>query len=328
MKIAGEKTNYIQKMLDSPNYLMIEPTNKCNLRCQMCSREELSDIGDMDYDLFLKIMEELPDIKTVKFQGLGEAYLAKDAIKMLEYLKKRNIDVVSITNCLWKQIDIPYLMTLLKHMYISYHAADEETYKLICGGGNWRLLHENIKKIVENKGECEVVFNCVLSQLNYEQAEKIVIRAKELEINYVRFQIMQNWTAEGEELYADLHELREMNRGLLVGNLRKAYETADRLDVTIDLIGNDEFDYTHCIWPFERTYVNKNGDVLVCHMRPAPQYRIGNICESNFVDIWHGERINLVRDALRNNRALEMCKECPYIQAAEEIRDIKFALKA
>lgn len=328
MKIAGEKTNYIQKMLDSPNYLMIEPTNKCNLRCQMCSREELSDIGDMDYDLFLKIMEELPDIKTVKFQGLGEAYLAKDAIKMLEYLKKRNIDVVSITNCLWKQIDIPYLMTLLKHMYISYHAADEETYKLICGGGNWRLLHENIKKIVENKGECEVVFNCVLSQLNYEQAEKIVIRAKELEINYVRFQIMQNWTAEGEELYADLHELREMNRDLLVGNLRKAYETADRLDVTIDLIGNDEFDYTHCIWPFERTYINKNGDVLVCHMRPAPQYRIGNICESNFVDIWHGERINLVRDALRNNRALEMCKECPYIQAAEEIRDIKFALKA
>ena len=247
MKIAGEKTNYIQKMINTPNYLMIEPTNKCNLKCQMCSREELTDIGDMDWELFLKVMEELPDIKTVKFQGLGEAYLAKDAIRMLEYCKQRNIDVVSITNCLWNQIDIPYLMTLLKHMYISYHAADEESYKLVCGGGNWKLLHENIEKIVENKGECEVVFNCVLSQINFEQAEKIVIRAKEYGVNYVRFQIMQNWTAEGEELYEDLSELRKMNKNLLVKNLQKAYEKADRLNVTIDLVGNEEFDYTHCI---------------------------------------------------------------------------------
>lgn len=328
MKIAGEKTNYIQKMFETPNYLMIEPTNKCNLKCQMCSREELSDIGDMDYELFLKIMAELPGIRTVKFQGLGEAYLAKDAIKMLEYCKKRDIDVVSITNCLWSHIDISYLMTLLKHMYISYHAADEETYKLVCGGGNWKLLHENITKIVENKGKCEVVFNCVLSQLNYDQAEKIVIRAKELGIDYVRFQIMQNWTAEGEELYTELAGLREMNRDLLVRNLQNAYETAGRLDVTIDLIGNEEFDYTHCIWPFERTYINKNGDVLICHMRPAPQYKIGNLCENSFDDIWHGEKINLIREALSNNMAPEMCRECPYIQAAEEIRDIKSALES
>lgn len=327
MKVAGEKTTYIQKIASTPNYLMIEPTNKCNLKCQMCSREELTDIGDMDYELFLKIMEELPDIKTVKFQGLGEAYLAKDAIKMLEYCKGRNIDVVSITNCLWNHIDIPYLMSLLKHMYISYHAADENTYKLVCGGGNWKLLHENIKKIIENKAECEVVFNCVLSQLNYWQAEKIVTKASEMGVNYVRFQIMQNWTSEGEELYSELSDLRKIDKIKLTENLQKAYDAARQYNVIVDLVGNEDFDYTHCIWPFERTYINKNGDVLVCHMRPTPNYKIGNVRKNSFGEIWHSEEIGTIREKLSKNLAPAMCAECPYIQAAKEIQEIKSVLK-
>ena len=327
MKIAGEKTSYTQKLALTPNYLMIEPTNKCNLRCQMCSREELTDIGDMDYELFLKIMGELPEIKTVKFQGLGEAYLAKDAIKMLEYCKERNIDVVSITNCLWNHIDIPYLMTLLKHMYISYHAADEDTYKLVCGGGKWELLHENIKKIIANKADCEVVFNCVLSQLNYRQAEKVVIKASEMGVNYVRFQIMQNWTSEGEELYSGLADLKRMDKNQLTESLQKAYDTARQYNVIVDLVGNENFDYTHCIWPFERTYINKNGDVLVCHMRPTPNYKIGNIRRSSFEEIWHSKEISEIREKLSKNMAPAMCVECPYIYAAEELHEIRSALK-
>ncbi len=327
MNVTGEKTTYIQKIAKTPNYLMIEPTNKCNLKCQMCSREELTDIGDMDFELFLHIMKELPNIETIKFQGLGEAYLAKDAIKMLEYCKERNINVVSITNCLWNHIDIPYLMTLLKHMYISYHAADEKTYKLVCGGGNWDLLHKNIEQIVKNQNECEILFNCVLSQLNFEQADQIVVQAKKMGVKYVRFQIMQNWTAEGEELYDNLSGLRRMNKYRLIESLRKAYKTAKELQIKVDLVGNEKFDYTHCIWPFERTYINKNGDVLICHMRPAPEYKIGNICENTFDDIWNSKEIKSVRETLSKNVAPKMCRECPYIQAAKEIRDIRKALK-
>ena len=327
MKITGEKSEYIQKFANTPNYLMIEPTNKCNLKCQMCSREELTDIGDMEYELFIKVMEELPEIKTVKFQGLGEAYLAKDAIRMLEYCKSRNIDVVSITNCLWNNIDIPYLMTLIKHMYISYHASDEKIYKLICGGGNWKLLHNNIRKIVENKNECEIVFNCVLSQLNYKQAESIVQCSNLMGVNYVRFQIMQNWTTESEALYDNISGLGKMDINTLIESLHAAYIRAKELGVTINLIGNENFDYRQCIWPFERTYINKNGDVLTCHMRPAPIYKIGSIKSKSFKEIWNGEELNSIRNKLSLNQAPEMCIDCPYITASEELKNIKLELK-
>lgn len=323
MKITGEKEEYIQKLALTPNYLMIEPTNKCNLKCRMCSREELTDIGDLDYDLFLKIMKELPGIKTVKFQGLGEAYLAKDAIRMLEYLKSREIDVVSITNCLWRHIDIPYLMTLLKHMYISYHAADPETYNLICGGGNWDLLHENIKSIVRYKGNCNVLFNCVLTKLNYLQAEAVVVQARFYNVNYVRFQIMQNWTSSGEELHDNLADLGQMDREKLIMSLQKAFDRARELEVTVEVVGNEEFDYTQCIWPFERTYINKNGDVMACHMRPAPEYRVGNVKGNSFSDIWNGRELNDIRKKLSVNEAPDMCKECPYIYSSQELSEIR-----
>lgn len=326
--VVGEKSIYSQVLAASPNYLMIEPTNKCNLKCKMCSREELKDIGDMDLELFQKILDTLPEVRTVKFQGLGEAYLANNAIKMLECCKKRGIDVVSITNCLWpKYIDIAYVMSLIKHLYISYHAANEETYKEICGGGNWELLHKNIETMVKNKGECEVIFNCVLSNINYMQAEEIVERAHMMGIETVRFQIMQNWTAEGEELYEDLSQLQEINLDMMVESLKRAYKRAEKLGIYINLVGNDEFDYTHCIWPFERTYINKNGDVLPCHMRPDPRYSVGNIREKKFADIWNGAALTSMREHLSNNIAPEMCKECPYISAAQEIRIIKEKLK-
>lgn len=326
MKIAGEKNVYSQSLAESPVYLMLEPTTKCNLHCRMCPHDELKDIGDMDYSLFLNILEQLPALNTIKFQGLGETYLAKDAIRMLEYCTKRGIDVVSITQCLWKGIDIPHLMTLLKHMYISYHAADEETYKRICGGGNWSLLHNNIEEIVKNRGNCEVVLNCVLSELNYWQAEQIVEHASDMHVEHVRFQIMQNWTTKENAHHDDFNMIRNMNEKKVVENLKKAYCRASELGISIELVGNDEFDYTHCIWPFERTYITKNGDVMPCHMRPLPENSVGNIKDAPFYEIWNGNKLNHMRKKLGVNEAPDMCVDCPYLSAAQEIREIRAML--
>ncbi len=323
MKIAGEKNTYCQKWSSSPTYLMIEPTNRCNLKCKTCSREELHDIGDMNIELFKQVLSELPNVKTIKFHGLGETYLAKDVMQMLELCKDRNIDVVSISNCLWNHIDIPYLMTLLKHMYISYHAAEEKTYKEICGGGNWKLLHDNIRAIVANKGNCEVVFNCVISSLNYLQLNGIVKNMYELGVDSLRLQIMQNWTIEGEELHDDLAKVAQLDEDILVEKLKDAYAVADELGVSIDLVGNTEFDFTHCIWPFERTYINKNGDVIPCSMRPAPEYKVGNITTSSFDEIWSGNTMKDIRNLLSNNHAPKMCEGCPYIESAEVLKRVK-----
>ena len=67
--------------------------------------------------------------------------------------------------------------------------------------------------------------------------------------------------------------------------------------------------------------------MLPCHMRPDPRYSVGNIREKKFADIWNGAALTSMRELLSNNIAPEMCKECPYISAAQEIRIIKEKLK-
>ncbi len=332
MKISGEKSEYKQGVAESPKYLMIEPTNRCNLNCRMCSRNELQDIGDMELPLFQHALEQLPEVTTVKFQGLGEAYLAKSWREMLELLAQRNIKIVSITNALWRNIDIPYLMSLLEHMYISYHAADEQTYESIVGMGKpaWELLHKNIKTITANQGNTHVLFNCVLSDLNYHQAAKIVERAAALNVSHVRFQIMQNWTSDEEELHDSLQDISIKQNVLeeLTENLMFAKKRGDELGVEIELVGNEDFDYTKCVWPFERTFINKNGDVLPCCMRPNPRYAVGNIRQLSFEKIWkHSEQLNEMRRKLSNNIPPDMCKDCPYRMAVPILRYVKKSLR-
>ena len=324
--IAGEKEVYRQHLVKSPLYLMLEPTTKCNLNCQMCVHNELTDFGDMDYSLFEKVMDQLPEVKTIKFQGLGETFLAKNAIRMLEYCKARGIDVISITQCIWRGIDIPYLMTLISHMYISYHAADERTYKEICGGGDWKLLHDNISMIVDNKGGSDVIFNCVLSGLNYEQAPLIIKNAAEYKVKHVRFQIMQNWTTKEDDKHEDYDAIKTINSDILVDILRKTYKVAKEMGVSVELVGNDKFEYTHCIWPFERVFITREGLVMPCHMRPLPENCVGDLKTQSFDEIWNNEQYLTMRELLASNRPPRMCEDCPYIASAQELSAIKALL--
>ena len=45
---------------DFPTRINIEPTNQCNLRCNMCPRKDLTrPVGDIDLHLFNDIAEEI-----------------------------------------------------------------------------------------------------------------------------------------------------------------------------------------------------------------------------------------------------------------------------
>jgi len=56
--------------------LYIELTTRCNLACDMCFKQHWMDVeGDMDHNLFLKILDDaghLPELKTIVFGGIGE----------------------------------------------------------------------------------------------------------------------------------------------------------------------------------------------------------------------------------------------------------------
>lgn len=87
---------------DKPPYLLslvIEPTNKCNLACQHCQRPDMTrNIGEINIDLYKRIIDENASIAHVLLVCLGEPLMHGKIIDMINYAGERNIKPMIITN--------------------------------------------------------------------------------------------------------------------------------------------------------------------------------------------------------------------------------------
>src|SRR5262245_14269033 len=83
-----------------PVCVYLETTNRCNLLCTTCPRtyEELEPPADMGWELFVRIVDQVPDIARAVLHGVGEPMLVKNLPRMVRYLKERGTYVLFNTN--------------------------------------------------------------------------------------------------------------------------------------------------------------------------------------------------------------------------------------
>src|SRR6516165_11229922 len=83
-----------------PVCLYLETTNRCNLLCTTCPRtyDTLEPEADMSWELFRRIVDQLPDVARVVLHGVGEPMLVKALPRMIRYLKARGAYVLFNTN--------------------------------------------------------------------------------------------------------------------------------------------------------------------------------------------------------------------------------------
>ncbi len=327
MMLPGEQKEYRQVLKASPDYIMVEPTNMCRLRCITCSRDGIGTGTSMSYATFRRIMDQFPHATTVKFHGLGQPLLAPDATLMLEYLRDRNCQTVLVSECQWETLDVPAVMGCIEHMYISVSGSDKASYEAFHRGARWERLLANVSEIVHHrKAHTDLAINYVCCRQNLSSIPAVVKLADQLGVETVRFQIMQNWSGADNPRHEKLEELRRVNLTPLVGMLRTAMDIGEALSVNVRLVGNSEFDHKQCIWPFSRCYVTVDGDVLPCCMRPDNALKLGNMLQTQFEDIWNNEGYQSIRKQLGAGLSPEMCKCCPYIGCSEILRRVKRSL--
>src|ERR1700684_3029151 len=83
-----------------PVCLYLEVTNRCNLLCETCPRtfEDLEPPADMSWELFTRIVDQVPNVARVVLHGVGEPMLVKALPRMIRYLKDRGVYVLFNTN--------------------------------------------------------------------------------------------------------------------------------------------------------------------------------------------------------------------------------------
>lgn len=308
--------------MSGPRYAQIEPTNRCNQRCIMCPRNDRLDVpvGDMDFNTFKKILNQLPAIQNLQLNGLGEPLLNKELPEMIKYAKSRGISVSINSNC--ALIDESLAKKLVESgldlLKISMDSADAEAYQSIRGTSLEQTI-KGIEALVAAKKEKQssypqLWFNSIIMKNNYKNLDEILKLGNRVGVDLIRFKPLNIFWAQSDSgLAVEPKELK--------GAIRKAIEIGKNLKIKHnleDLLKRLETDtYKRpqenipCYSPWNEVYIQYYGGVRLCCEFYSGKYDVGNMLEEDFKQIWNGAKMRQIRKEFKKgNTYFPVCKTC------------------
>lgn len=277
-----------QNVTDYPLLVDVELSSICNLKCPMCytitaAFKKNVDVKRMDYDLFCKVIDEIGGkVPALRLSLRGEATLNKNFVECIRYAKSKGIKEISTLTHGFK-LTVPYFKEVaeagIDWITISVDGVGE-TYERIRGPIRFEELLQKIKDIKQYKEENGL--------------ERPVIKIQGI------------WPAiqENPQLYYDtfapLVDLVAFNP-------------------LIDYLGNDTEDAIQyidgfsCPQQYQRLVIGADGLVMKCSNDEENREVIGDVKIQSVHDIWHGPKMQAVRDLQgQHNGFLEskVCRKC------------------
>ncbi len=276
-------------VLDAPLNLDIELTEACNLACVMCvhGTTGVPITGRLDVKLGRKLLDQAAEmgVCSVKFNWRGEPALHTGLESLVAYAKKVGIMEVQInTN------GIPYTEKRIEKLIdagidriiVSIDGASKKSYEAIRVGSDWNRLIKNVKLIHEirtSKGQAKPFIRIQMVHMKE--------NAHEVE------QFVDMWKDIADDISIKDVSNRGQGSGLFAGN---QIATGRR----------------RCNQPWQRMVVARDGKVFPCCSDWDRSYEIGDARETSLTDIWHGRKMEDLRDINRQARLDEedLCRNC------------------
>ncbi len=288
-----------------PIAISIEPTTSCNLRCPECPsglRSFTRPTGMLPEKLFMHTIDELADtLLYLIFYFQGEPYLHPKFLDLVKYASKKGIYTATSTNAHYLT-DITAKQTIesgLDRMIISIDGTTQEVYEQYRVGGNLGKVIDGTKKIVYWKKALKsktphIIFQFLVVKPNEHQLEDIKKMTKELGVDEVAFKTAQIYDYE--------------NGSSLIPTLNKYSRYEPKSDGKYQ-IKNKLLDNCWKMW--HSCVITWDGLVVPCCFDKDAEYRMGDLKNKTFKEVWQSEPYQEFRKSLTNARAeIEMCKNC------------------
>lgn len=130
----------------------IEPTNRCNLDCRICIRNNWAEpLGEMSLETFSRIIEGLKSfspVPTIFFGGLGEPLAHPQIVEMVARTRHLNCRVELITNgtLLTEELSIRLIHAGVNLLWVSIDGASPESYADLRLGAALPEVLENVAR--------------------------------------------------------------------------------------------------------------------------------------------------------------------------------------
>jgi MoaA/NifB/PqqE/SkfB family radical SAM enzyme len=318
-----------------PVCLYLETTNRCNLLCTTCPRTyaDLEPEADMSWELFTRIVDQVPNIARVVLHGVGEPMLVKDLPRRVRYLKERGVYVLFNTNgtALTPKNGRALAEAGLDELRVSLDAADARTFELVRGTDDFGRILRNVRAFTEmqkREGLERPRVSLWLTGLRetIAQLPAFVRLAHGIGVTEVYLQrlvfceetpfgmatpdqaLFARLTQE-EAHYLEAAEAEAAALGVSF-NASGATEPAESLERK-----DESTPWSLCRRPWTVMYLTAHGRAIPCciapfSMRGYDSFTLGDATQQTLRDIWNGERYQAFRTALLSDEPPAACAGC------------------
>lgn len=337
-----------------PKKLTITLTDRCNLKCFICSRDEFESSVEnkgqhLGFDKLDHMEEAIRHAEMISLTGFGESFLHAQLHEVLDYIYARNardnlIMLISNGTALSEE-HARKLGPRLRELVISLNASNPQAYqrdmhpevnKLDFNGERdprVRLEKLDGKSLSQFEKTCgkirdfmrglapedrkKVRLHYVVHRDNIAEMEEFVLVAKSLGATFVGFYHYLVTQESRIDYSIYFHKQAYGDAFERVRGLGRA------LGIAVDgaRFGTQQpapYDKElHCGSPFDEAIVNTSGLVSpCCHAGTSTQ---GNAFEAGFDAIWFGQKYRM----LREERYLEACQPCNQYRTIDDV-DVHF----
>lgn len=322
-----------------PRYVQIEPVGQCNLRCQMCPipfRQDGPPHGPpafMQFDVFQRIIDELPDLEHLHLQGLGEPMMHPRFFDMVAYAARRGVRVTTNTNVTLVLNPRRAESTVtcgLECIHISVDGATPETYERIRKRAKFDRLLRNLELLSDARHRAarppRLRLVSVVMRQNLHELTGLVRFAHRWSIDEMFVQHLCHDFAESTlprsyqpmRRFVDEQTLLKESPERIERSFAAARRTAEQLGVDLRLPSTRQRPHPpgtpgpdRCDWPYRGAYISYQGLAMPCCMISTPdRHNFGDVTQRGLADIWHNADYDSFRRQLASDRPPEICRSC------------------
>ncbi|PWJ56772.1 radical SAM protein with 4Fe4S-binding SPASM domain [Dyadobacter jejuensis] len=288
-----------------PIAISFEPTTSCNLRCPECPsglRSFSRPTGMMEEKLYKRTIDELADrLLYLIFYFQGEPYLHPKFFDLVTYANKKGLYTATSTNAHYLNDDRARktVESGLDRLIISIDGTTQDVYEQYRVGGNLEKVLEGTRNIIKWKKELNsstphVIFQFLVVKPNEHQIDEVKQLALEMGVDEVGLKTAQIYDyEEGSDLIPTIDKYSRYKK-------EKEGKYA---------IKNKFID--HCWKMWHSCVITWDGAVVPCCFDKDAEYKLGDMKQETFTQLWKGEKYRAFRASLIKSRSeIEMCKNC------------------
>jgi len=317
-----------------PVCVYLEVTNRCNLLCETCPRtfETLEPPADMSWELFCRIIDQVPNLARAVLHGVGEPMMVRELPRMVRYLKDRGVYVLFNTNgTLMPPKKTGWLVESgLDELRVSLDAADAATYRQVRGKDFFARIVRDVGRFTEfqrEHGHARPRVSLWLTGLKetVRQLPDFVRLAASMGVREVHLQRLV-FDERGYGIARPDSSLFERTQVEEQAAIEAAVALGAGLGVTLDASGATEpglslkrtqqdQPWSLCRRPWSLMYFTAHGRALPCCIAPFSargydSYTLGNATQQSLREIWNGPAYRQFRSGLLSDTPPKPCQGC------------------